>query len=211
MELLKKEVAEFIEQSWKIIAALEDFEADKNQMVIVKLWVKFIRNNEAILELFSKGFYDEGMTIYRLSIEHLFNIFALARNKDFLQKFINNSEKSIPKAMVCLHEDLKKEDKSPLTPENKNRLEKAIDNNRSKELDDLGYSIYNASQESELNYVYNSSYRILSISYAHSTYLSAVSNASSEEIRPILEDMRDSLHMVILLSREVFVHSAPNA
>jgi hypothetical protein len=211
MELLKKEVAEFIEQSWKVIVVLEDFEDDKNKMVIVKLWVKFIRNNEAILELFSKGFYDEGITIYRLSIEHLFNIFALARNKDFLQKFINNSEKSIPKAMVCFHEDLKKEDNIPLTPENKNHLEKAIDNNRSKELDDLGYSIYNASQESELNYVYNSSYRIISISYAHSTYLSAVSNVRSEEICPILEDMRYSLNMVILLSREVFVHSAQNA
>jgi hypothetical protein len=210
MENTINQMSQFIHNSLMEIENIEKTKRSKNkkQETILNLWVKFIKNNQAILVLLNNGFFEEIFPIHRLSMEHLFNIFALAKDDNFMEVFVNYSQKEHSKATKSLHGDLQKENFGSLTVENKTALDELTTNNSFDALQHLGYSIYNASQQSELASFYNNSYRIISINHAHSTFLSTMSKIKKEDVFSILENSRDFLKMLLIRCKEVFKSDA---
>ncbi|SHN27895.1 hypothetical protein SAMN05216593_1228 [Pseudomonas asturiensis] len=194
-ELISK-VSELIIDS--DVAILKMTPNNKSEKITLKLWRKFIENQSATLILIERNFLAEALTVHRLSIEHLFNIFAIKKDKGYLDCFLSSAESGLSKAIKTLNADFEK------TPPqiDKERISALSDQAKdigSKEIKELGYSIYNASQKSEISHLYNNLYRVISISHAHSTYLSLISEIKEEEIIITLENMRDFLQMILLL------------
>lgn len=159
---------------------------------------KFIENQLATLILIERNFLAEALTIHRLSIEHLFNIFAIKKDSEYLKCFLSSTESGLSKAIKTLNADFIKFP-SAIDNEKISVLSDLAQDMESREIKELGYSIYNASQKSELSHLYNNLYRLISISHAHSTYLSLISEIKKDEIITILENMRDFLQMILLL------------
>lgn len=151
-------------------------------------WKSFLINCKVISSLVAEGYHDEALTIQRLSMEHLFNMFALVTRENFVQELKNNTEASIPKALKSLSKDLSKDGGGLLTQENSEALTEALEKYENEPVNPLGYSVYNAAQASNLWSFYNSVYRILSISYSHSTILSAIKPPSNEEVENMLDN-----------------------
>ncbi len=195
---LISEVAELINASnFEITKITPHSESEK---ITLRLWKKFIENQSSILVLIECNSLPEAFTIQRLSIEHLFNIFAINKDNGYLNSFLNNTESGVYKAVKTLNSDF---ERSPpqIGKEKISAFSDLAKSMESKKLKELGYSIYNASQKSELSHLYNNLYRIISISHAHSTFLSVISEVKEEEIISMLENMRDFLKMILLLQK----------
>ncbi|GHD46668.1 hypothetical protein SAMN05216429_1095 [Marinobacter persicus] len=163
-------------------------EREERYSLSLVYWKKFLINCKVISSLVAEGYHDEALTIQRLSMEHLFNMFALVTQENFVQELKNNTEASIPKALNCLNKDLSKDGGGLLTQENSQALTKALEKNENEPVCHLGYSVYNAAQASELWSFYNSIYRTLSVSYSHSTILSAIKPPGNEEVENMLDN-----------------------
>jgi hypothetical protein len=180
------------------LAHLEMTPHNESEKITLKLWKKFIENQSATLVLIERSFFAEALTIHRLSIEHLFNVFAIKKDKEYLDCFLSSAKSGLSKAIKTLNADFEKTPPQ-IDKEKISALSDLAKNIESKEIKELGYSIYNSSQKSELSHLYNNLYRVISISHAHSTYLSLISEIKEEEIITTLENMRDFLQMILLL------------
>lgn len=131
---------------------------DNSYILALKFWKKYIQNNKSIVSLIELGFVDEAFVIQRLSFEHLFNMLALIRNKDFIDKLKNSSKNSISKAFNALRAD--KNNYDSLTQENKRLLEESLDFLKDSLPKNSSSNIYDAARNAELPDFYNSVYRV---------------------------------------------------
>lgn len=177
-----------ISKSWVLIRDLQDVHRTDAQDLILNLWVKLLRNNEAMILLLEKDFVAEALTIYRLSMEHAFNIFAIVEDEQFIDRFFNDSQVNVAKAAGCINRSILKYTPDALDQESKDKLDELVENNRTSYIENLGYSLFNASQKSELAPLYDTSYRLMSIKYAHSTYLSVISVADENDLNVVLDN-----------------------
>ncbi|MFV8434078.1 DUF5677 domain-containing protein [Vibrio owensii] len=177
-----------ISKSWGLIRDLQDVHRTDAQDLILNLWVKLLRNNEAMILLLEKDFVAEALTIYRLSMEHAFNIFAIMDDEQFIDRFFNDSQVNVAKAAECIKRSVLKHTPDALDQESKDKLDEQVENNRTSYIENLGYSLFNASQKSELAPLYDTSYRLMSIKYAHSTYLSVISVADESDLNVVLDN-----------------------
>ncbi len=199
-EKLTKEVV----RSKLILDKLVSKNFDESKELALKFWSKFIQNNECIESLIRNNYIDEANAIYRLSLEHLFNMFALVRKPNFAKQLKNNSEVNIPKALKGISKNESQGDEKVLTPENTELLKEAIERYRENPLNDFGYSIYNAAQASELKCFYDSVYRVTSLSHAHSTFLSILINNKESDVISLIESTVDFLKIASTLIEEEF-------
>ncbi|MGD8174181.1 DUF5677 domain-containing protein [Vibrio sp. TRT 21S02] len=186
----------------RIKSLSQTLESDKDRAMLA-LWNKLIKNSLAILMLVDGDLKDEAISIQRLALEHLFNLFALARNDSFYDEFINGSQFSVVKGMKALHSSIEKRDEDSLTPEGRSDLEAAMKQAEDNPIISLGYSIYNAANKSELGPLYDSLYRAWSVSYAHSTAISILREVSDTEDE-ILNETCGFLKFAYSLSSEVW-------
>lgn len=156
--------------------------------------------------LHETGLTDEPYTIHRLSMEHLFNISALLKDPNFLEQLQAYSEAQIPKALKAIKSDEDSSKEPPvLTRKNKVLLESALNGYDQNPVRELGYSIFNAARKSEFPYFYNSHYRRISLSYAHSTMASALQvDDRTEERDQLLTNVNNFLKIAIMLIEREF-------
>ncbi|MDE1255265.1 hypothetical protein, partial [Vibrio aestuarianus] len=87
--------------------------------------------------------------------------------------------------------------------DNVEKLRSSIEQHNDNPIKELGYSIYEAATVSkETSHIYENEYRLLSISHAHSTYLSVVSPVEEKDISDLLLSLKENLQLVLLLVEE---------
>ena len=155
----------------------------KNKQLALNLVKKFHSNNIAIITLITTGLTEECFSLQRLSLEHFFNIFALMEDGNFIDKFKNNTEHNLQKVA----KELKKSSVG-LTQVNSQKLERLNNELNENPIESLGYNIYDAAKRCphDILSLYDSVYRIHSITYAHSTIISAAKNPTQKEINGII-------------------------
>ncbi|WP_412510029.1 DUF5677 domain-containing protein [Shewanella algae] len=192
-----------VDRSKLILNKLNQSNLDENKILALKFWEKFIQNNECMSKLIDTSYIDEANTIYRLSLEHLFNMFALVRKPGFVEQLRNSSEVNIPKALKEISKNEEQAEQKVLTPENARLLKEAMEKHKEQPVKDLGYSIYNAAQASELKCFYDSAYRLKSLSHAHSTFLSILIENNESDVNNLIESaMRFLKIAATLIERE---------
>jgi hypothetical protein len=201
MKCKLEEIEILLNNSIEISQKINFDKLDESEKIAFQLWVKFIQNNKSIVKLMELDYFDEAQVVHRLSMEHLFNIFALVRSKEFIKQFKNNSENSIPKAL----KEIDKHNEERLTVKNQKILKEAIKKYDDSPIEQLGYSIYNAAQLSELGDFYNTVYRIASIKYAHSTFLSAIQNNTTDDTNRFLDKISSFLKISEAFSKKEFI------
>ncbi|MBO9484007.1 DUF5677 domain-containing protein [Salinisphaera sp. G21_0] len=199
-----EEITTEVIRSKLILDKLDSNSLDESKVLALKFWNKFIQNNECVASLINNDYIDEAYTIYRLSMEHLFNMFALVRNPEFIAQLINSSKVSIPKSLKGISKNEDQADEKMLTPENARLLKEEIDIYEANPLKNLGYSIYNAAQASELKDFYDSVYRAVSLSYSHSTFLSVIINKKDNDVISLIENAVAFLKTATALIEEEF-------
>lgn len=167
----------------------------ESQAASVKFWKKIIKNCYAITELIEKKFYDEVFVVYRLCLEHAFNMSALLNKEDFIVQLKNNTDVALPKSLIELNKSVLKKDNDHLPIELRKCVDLRLKEYEENPISHLGYSIYNAAMLSEIGSLYNSIYRTTSLSYAHSTYLSIAIDDSESEMNEVLENVYDFLRI----------------
>lgn len=194
---------QLINDSDKRLLTLSLIYKENKDYVMLRLWEKFIRNVAAIRSLLADGFYDEAYSIQRLSLEHMFNFFAFIEDDNFMDEFHNNSEISFPKTLNALRTSMAKREEDPLTLENRSKLEEQIAKYKENSVVSLGYSFFNVANKSELAPFYDSQYRLLSLSYAHSTFISVSQPIKEEDIQILLKSV--AAHMEIMYVKSFVV------
>lgn len=205
------ELRELSEAAVGMLRKLDSRNLEESRSLALRFFDMLIRNNEAIAILIDQGYYNEAYVIHRLSIEHLFNIFALIREKDFLRQIKHAPMSQISKALKGLAMDVDNSEEEILTSDKKERLASAIKYLQDYPPTELGYSIYNAARASEVGSFYNSVYRVISLSYAHSTYLSATTCCDESEINSLITNAVDFLRITMALIEEELLKTEPGA
>ncbi len=183
--------------------SVHEFPLTKIQEIAIRLFEKILNNSKGIVLLHEAGLADEAYTVHRLSMEHLFNISALFQNPNFLEQLQAYSEAQIPKVLKAIKNDDDNSNELVLTLGNKVRVETALKDYEQSPVCELGYSIFNAAQKSEFPDFYNSRYRQISLSHAHSTIVSALKDNGSEETDKLLTYVNNFLQIAVeLIIRE---------
>ncbi|MBX9895593.1 MAG: hypothetical protein K2Y09_10490 [Nitrosomonas sp.] len=198
------ELKKLAEDADKTLRSIQRSELEEKKNLSLSFWQLFIQNNKSIALLLEGHFHNEAFLVYRLSMEHFFNIFALIRSDDFLDKIKNSSDLAIQKAINELNKGLKAHEYKPLTPENRDNLLNAVKHYENFPIANLGHKIYNAAKASEVGDFYDSVYRIVSLSYAHSTYLSATRRCEEYEVLQLLKNAIDFMKITMALVAEEF-------
>ncbi|MCU8186011.1 DUF5677 domain-containing protein [Vibrio vulnificus] len=197
------EVRKQLKSSYERLSFLTKSHETKQDYTMLVLWGKLLKNSEAILLLIENGLKDEALAIQRLSLEHLFNFFAMACDDKFHNEFLNSSQHSLAKGMKVLARSIDSSRLSSLDQESRSNLESAIILSDQNITEFMGYSIYNAANKSQLGPMYDSLYRTLSLSYAHSTFVSILVKAP-EENTELLDQVAGFLSLVYQKSFEVW-------
>lgn len=202
---LSQEINSNLSTAAAISAIAKEKLLEKHQDIAIRFFDKFISNCKAIMLLHEAGMMNEAYAIQRLSMEHLFNISALLKDKKFLEQLHAGAEAQIPKALKAIKGDEERSQNPVLTNENKVLLEAAITKYDQSPVRDLGYSIFNAAQKSEFPDFYNSHYRIISLTHAHSTMaLALMDGKKPNESSQLLMNVKDFLKIAItLIKREL--------
>ncbi|WP_281188794.1 DUF5677 domain-containing protein [Vibrio harveyi] len=202
MESESKLVVLLLDKSARRLRNLIEKDDDEKAQLILTLWNKIIQNAIAIELLCRNELRTEALTIQRLSYEHLFNMFALARSESFYDEFINGSQTSLYKAVKSLRNSIKKNG-ILVGVDTQEKLEKIIAVCDENPVESLGYSIYNAANKSELGHMYDAQYRHLSVTYAHSSALSVL-YSHDEDYGSILNDLELILELAYELSLDLW-------
>jgi hypothetical protein len=188
-----------------ICAIVKEKPLERHQGIAVRFFEKFVSNCNAIMLLHEAGMTDEAYAIHRLSMEHLFNISALLKDPNFLEQLHAGSEAQIPKALKAIKGNEEHSPNPVLTNENKALLEATLNDYDQSPVRDLGYSVFNAAQKSEFPDFYNSHYRRISLSHAHSTMASALHNGERlNERSQLLIYVNDFLKIAVMLIEREF-------
>lgn len=200
-----KEIDSNLSRAAALSAIVKENSLEKHQDIAIIFFEKFVSNCKAIMLLHEAGMTDEAYAIHRLSMEHLFNISALLKDQKFLEQLHAGSEAQIPKAIKAIKGD-EEHSKNPfLTKENKVLIEAALNDYDQNPVRDLGYSIFNAAQKSEFPNFYNSHYRRISLSHAHSTMASALLGGDKlNESSQLLTYVSDFLKIAVMLIEREF-------
>jgi len=187
-----------------ISAIVRKMPLERHQDVAIRFFEKFVSNCKVIMLLHEAGVTDEAYAIHRLSMEHLFNISALLKDKNFLEQLHAGSEAQIPKMLKAIKSDSERSKNSVLTNENQVLVEATLNDYDQNPVSDLGYSVFNAAQKSEFADFYNSHYRRISLSYAHSTMVSVLQDGDKlNEVSQLLTNVSDLLEIAVkLIERE---------
>jgi hypothetical protein len=200
-----QEIGSNLSRAAAISAIVKKKQLKKHQDVAIRFFNKFVSNCKAIMLLQEAGMTDEAYAIHRLSMEHLFNISALLKEPLFLEKLLAGSEVQSHKALKAIKGDEERPQNPVLTNENKVRLEAALNEYDQNPVRDLGYSIFNAARESEFPLFYNSHYRIISLSHAHSTIVSALRDGDKlNERSQLLTCVNNFLKIAVMLIEREF-------
>lgn len=141
MKIKAQKIIELASKSFEISQALDTSSMDEGEEFALAFWRKFLNNHKVMAMLILSDDFDEAHCIYRLSLEHLFNMFASIRKKGFIGELKNNTELNIPKALKSIKSNSSSED-NILTEENEKKLNDYLSLNDGITLDNLGYSIY---------------------------------------------------------------------
>nr|WP_282560227.1 DUF5677 domain-containing protein [Motilimonas cestriensis] len=171
---------------------------------MLRLWEMYIRNATAIRTLLAGGFYEEAFSIQRLSLEHMFNFFAFAVDDNFMDAFHNNSEFELPKALKGLKTSIAKCEDDSLTPEKRSKLEAKLTEYKEDPVVSLGQSLFNVANKSELASFYDSQYRLLSLSYAHSTLISVLNSIKENDIEDLIKNLASNIEIMYLKTFDVW-------
>ncbi|MBN3069930.1 hypothetical protein H5A34_12540 [Pectobacterium brasiliense] len=198
------ELKSLIKKADEVIIKIEVNVLEERIKMAISFFKLFIQNNKSIVFLIDGGFHNEALAIHRLSIEHFFNIFALIRNKDYLDKIRTQSSVDLEKAMKSIHVDLEKDNYKNIEKNKSDAFIEAVKASYESPIESLGHNIYNAAKSSEVGNFYNSVYRILSLKYAHSTYLIAIDGCNNKDINSCISNASDFLRITIALFHEKF-------
>lgn len=202
---LSQEIGSNLSRAAAISAIVKKKPLERHQDIAIRFFEKFFSNCKAIMLLHEAGMTDEAYAIHRLSMEHLFNISALLKDQKFLEQLHAGSEAQIPKALKAIKGDEERSQNPVLTNENKVLLEAALNDYDQNPVRDLGYSIFNAAQKSEFPDFYNSHYRRISLSHAHSTIVSALQDGDNlNERSQLLTYVNDFLKIAVMLIEREF-------
>ncbi|HHF3110126.1 TPA: DUF5677 domain-containing protein [Vibrio diabolicus] len=204
-------ITQLINDSDKRLLELSHQYKEKKDYVMLRLWEKFIRNAAAIQALLPGGFYEEAFAIQRLSLEHMFNFFAFTVDDNFMDEFHNHSEIQIPKTFNALKTSIAKHEEDSLTPENRSKLEESISKYEKDPVKPLGSSFFNVANKSGLASFYDSLYRELSLSHAHSTLISVLESVEEPDIERLLENLASHLEIMYLKSFEAWPEKVAEA
>jgi hypothetical protein len=200
---LSQEISIELEKALEFTESIKNDSMTESQKLALGFLRKMASNSRAIVTLYESNLIDEAYAIHRLSIEHLFNISALLRDPGFVDQLISYSQEQIPKALKGIDRDDSNSGELLLTKENKGRVSDLLKRYEVDPIRELGYSIFNAAQKSEISSLYNSRYRQLSLSYAHSTMASLL-NANNLEDDDLLTYVRDFLKIAVGLIKSQF-------
>ncbi len=183
-------------------AAINEFHTDVENLAIARgLWEKLLKNSEATVLLLEANFYHEAVSIQRLSLEHYFNIFALVKSQDFLISFKTKSDVELKKAMDGLNRD-NNGDNNVLTPQKKILLTEAIERYE-QDSPSSNHDFFNAAKIGGIKETYNSVYRLLSMTDAHSTYLSVISEHSLYPQTELIDNFEFNLTTTMILFKNI--------
>lgn len=202
---LSQKISSNLSRATAISAIVKEKPLERHQDIAIRFFEKFVSNCKAIMLLHEAGMTDETYAIHRLSMEHLFNISALLKDPKFLEQLHAGSEAQIPKALKAIKGDDERSKNPVLTNENKVLLEAALNDYDRNPVPDLGYSICNAAQKSEFLDFYNSHYRRISLSHAHSTMVSALQDGDKlNERSQLLTYVSNFLEIAVMLIEREF-------
>ncbi|WP_028868483.1 DUF5677 domain-containing protein [Psychromonas arctica] len=198
------EVQQLIAESNERLLHISKADTVDKEYVMLKLRKKILNNSVSIILLLKNDLREEAFSIHRLSLEHLFNLFALERDENFYDEFFNKSQTSLLKGMKALKRSTDKDKQDTLTSDHREKLEAGINGYEENPIKDLGYCIFNAANKSELGPFYDSLYRDLSLSYAHSTMISVLCEITEEGVNSLLDNVTTVLNATELLSLQVW-------
>ena len=202
MQSFENSVISAEEEIYQLVKDIKCNEISKSQEYVFRFWSKYIENNKAIIKLIELEFYSEAFSIYRLSIEHQFNIFSLIEKEGYIEKLINHDQHQIPKLFKELSKSTTKDNTEVLTQENKKILEEKNNEYTANPIKYLGHNVYNSAQGTTVDFLYDTVYRHLSLGHAHSTLLSILKTFEHKDMDNLFLELKSNLDMLLILIKD---------
>lgn len=168
----------------------ELIERSKSERMAVLFWSNCLSNCQAAFILAERGAGFEALVIVRTALENFFFCVALIKKPEFIERLLGGPCKEMLKQAkeMLRHDDVALE----LSVEDRKKLEKVIS-----ELEVIdpknAASVFEAAAAADLESLYHSKYRILSLGAVHASLVTAMASNQSEEVRvgPALDEVEE--------------------
>ncbi|WP_243049199.1 DUF5677 domain-containing protein [Dyella sp. RRB7] len=175
--------------------------AAENEKLVLVFWKKMLDNSQAAVALIDENFLEEAETLNRLALENFFFMLALINSGDTLKKMEAAAGEPIAKlARTAMNKEV-----SVLTPENKKELEeylqKLLSDAKEGVSSNTKFTAFEASGIAQMEFLYNSRYRLISLRSAHASLLSAF-NKTDDLRGDVLMSLDEILRIGLFSVRE---------